>query len=137
MSELWQFLTILGTIIGSGAICAWWLKSQLSSAEMAGLREQIKAHETWRGLAEAQTKIVTDQLTAAKGTIETLQGQIVAGASKETLAGTASITSGAVASALSANATASTTLSQGVKVFKELWVGVILHPPRRLHPKEN
>jgi hypothetical protein len=104
MAEIWQFLTTIGTIIGTGAGAAWWLKGQLSGAEMAGLREQNKAHEVWRGLAEAQTKIVTDELTAAKAMIENMQVEISEGASKETLAGTASEASGAVASALVANA---------------------------------
>jgi hypothetical protein len=113
------------TVIGTLIFATWWVKGQFTSAEMAGLREQNKAHELWRGFAEAQTKKIQEELTrvqaeltTAQATIETLKTQIAAGASKETLAGTATITSGAVTSALAANTTASTVLRDQLIIFE-------------------
>ena len=54
LNLLWTILSIIGSVIASVAIAAWWLKGHLTSAELKGLREQNAAHAVWRQLAEAQ-----------------------------------------------------------------------------------
>jgi chromosome segregation ATPase len=106
LSLLWTIISIIGSVIGSVAVAAWWLKSQLTSAELAGLKEQNTALATWRGFAEAQVKdlteklqTVTNKLNSAEGTIQALRQQIAAGADKKQLAESITTSSGAVTSA--------------------------------------
>jgi len=88
ISLLWTILSIIVSVIGSVAFAAWWLKGQLTGAELAGVKAENAAHAVWRQFAEAQAKSATEQLTAAQATIETLQKQIAAGAEKKVLADT-------------------------------------------------
>jgi hypothetical protein len=100
ISLFWTIISIIGSVMASVAGAAWWFKGQLTGAELAGvkaenavLKEQAKLHEGYRQWAEAQTKVITEQLTAAQATIETLKKQIGEGAKKEVLAATAESTS--------------------------------------------
>jgi hypothetical protein len=106
LSLLWTLVTIVGSVFASVAGAAWWLKGQLTSAELAGLREQNAAlreqnaaHTVWRGFAEAQAKQLAEQLAEAKATNATLQKQIAEGANKEVLANTAASSSRAIGAA--------------------------------------
>jgi hypothetical protein len=99
LSLLWTILSIIGSVIGSVAVAAWWLKSQLTSAELAGLREQNAALTAWRGFAEAQAKQLAEQLSEARATQGSLQKQIAEGAQKEVLAVTAASSSRAIGAA--------------------------------------
>jgi len=90
LSLLWTLVTIVGSVFASVAGAAWWLKGQLTSAELAGLREQNAAlreqnaaHTVWRGFAEAQAKQLAEQLAEAKATSATLQKQIAEGPIKK------------------------------------------------------
>jgi chromosome segregation ATPase len=107
LSLLWNILSIVVppflSVLGSVAFAAWWFKGQLTSAQLAGLkeqnaalREQKEAHTSWRGLAEAQAKQLAEQLAEARATIATLQRQIAEGAKKEVLANTAASSSRAI-----------------------------------------
>jgi hypothetical protein len=110
ISLLWTIVSIVGTgiitVLGGVAGTAWWFKGQLTSSELAGvkaenaaLKEQAKLHEGYRQWAEAQTKVVTEQLTAAQATIQTLKKEIAEGAKKEVLAATAESTSREISTA--------------------------------------
>jgi hypothetical protein len=110
ISLLWTIVSIVGTtivtVLGSVAGAAWWLKGQLTGAELAGVKAENAAHAVWRQFAEAQAKtateqlkVVTEQLTAAQATIENLQKQIAAGAEKEVLANTTATASGEITAA--------------------------------------
>jgi hypothetical protein len=99
LSLLWTILSIIVSVFASVAGAAWWLKGQLTSAELAGLREQNAAITAWRGFAEAQAKHLTEQLAEAKSTNATLQKQIAEGAKKEVLADTAASSSRAIVAA--------------------------------------
>jgi hypothetical protein len=85
-------LSILGTIVISVAGAAWWLKSQLTSAELAGLKSENAAHVAWRQFAETQAKaaterlnVATEKLATAGFTIEHLNGQIASGVERNGL----------------------------------------------------
>ena len=99
LSLLWTILSIIGSVLGSVAVAAWWLKGQFTGAELAGLREQNAAHTVWRQYAEAQARQLGEQLAAAQATIATLQKQIAEGAKKEVLADTAASSSRAIGAA--------------------------------------
>jgi hypothetical protein len=96
LSLLWTILSVIGSVIGSVAVAAWWLKGQFTGAELAGVRAENAAHMVWRQYAEAQAKQLAEQLAEAKATIATLQTQIAEGATKEVLADTAASSSRAV-----------------------------------------
>jgi hypothetical protein len=55
----------------------------------AGLGEQNKAHEIWRGLAEAQKQDLAKKWATATAMNKTLKAQLAANAPKETLTDTA------------------------------------------------
>ena len=106
LSLIWTLLTIVGSVFASVVGAAWWLKGQLTSAELAGLREQNGALReqngaltTWRQFAEAQAKQLEGQLAAAQATTATLQKQIAEGAQKEVLADTAASSSRSIGNA--------------------------------------
>jgi fumarylacetoacetate (FAA) hydrolase family protein len=63
---LWTILSIIGSVIVSVAVAAWWLKGQLTSGEIKALREQNAAHAAWRQFAEAQLQKVTEELNSAQ-----------------------------------------------------------------------
>jgi hypothetical protein len=99
LSLLWTLVTIVGSVFASVAGAAWWLKGQLTSAELAGLREQNAALTAWRGFAEAQREQLAEELAEAKATNATLQQQIAEGANKEVLADSAASSSRAIVAA--------------------------------------
>jgi hypothetical protein len=99
LSLLWTILSIVGSVFASVAGAAWWLKGQLTSAELAGLREQNAALTAWRGFAVAQAKQLAEQLAEARATQGTLQKQIAEGAQKEVLAFTAASSPRAIGAA--------------------------------------
>jgi hypothetical protein len=92
LNLLWTIISIIGSVLGSVALAAWWLKGQLTSAEIRGLRaenENLKseatAHATWRQFAEAQVKKLVEELAAAKESQATLQKHIAENADKKVL----------------------------------------------------
>jgi hypothetical protein len=62
---LWWILGAIWTVICAVAVAAWWLRGQTKAGEIAGLKEQIRAHEVWRDFAEAQNRSSQEQLFAA------------------------------------------------------------------------
>jgi hypothetical protein len=78
LSLLWTILSIIGSVFASVAGAAWWLKGQLTSAEIAGVRAENAALTAWRGFIEAQKGFeeaqkdqFAEQLAEAKATIAT------------------------------------------------------------------
>ena len=73
-------------IVAAGA--AWWLRGAIAKGSIEGLREQNKALEQRRELAEASERTITKETQTVKDQLATLQAQINVGAEKEQLTGT-------------------------------------------------
>jgi hypothetical protein len=66
ISLLWTIVSIIVSVLASVAGAAWWLKSQLTGAELAGLRAENAALTAWRQYAEAQKEEITKQMDSAR-----------------------------------------------------------------------
>jgi hypothetical protein len=89
ISLLWTIVSIvvttIVTVLGSVAGAAWWLKGQLISAELAGVRSENAALTQWRQFSDAQANKLAEELAAVRADNDILRKQVVEGADKKAL----------------------------------------------------
>ena len=103
--QIWNLVLYVGgwllSLLGAVWGIAWWLKSQITSGEIGGLKERCEVLEERRQLAEQQNKITADKLATVEAQLVTAQDQLKAHASAEAISGTITVIQSSTSAAIS------------------------------------
>src|SRR5262249_38268569 len=90
--QIWNLVLYVGgwllSLLGAVWGIAWWLKSQITSGEIGGLKERSEVLEERRLLAEQQNTITAEKLAAVEAQLVTAQNQVKAHAPADVISGT-------------------------------------------------